>query len=218
MTLIPESGLFSVLFAVLMGYCVGSVPTAYLAVKRKAKIDIRSAGTGNVGGMNTYDVTGSVPLAVLVVAVDCGKGIAAVLLGSLLTGGDPVAAGSAGVAAVAGHTYSPWIGFHGGRGLATAAGVLLVIGWFVVVIWLAAWAIGYGYSRNIHLANGIATICGPVVLAFMPGRMESSLLTAGFSPARLMLVVLMLSSIIIIRHIRPFRELLQSHHNRSTSS
>lgn len=206
------------LVLILLSYCIGSFPTAYLLVKRRAKVDIRYAGSGNVGGMNAYEVTNSAFLGAIIVAVDCCKGIAAVLLASFITAHDFGAMSLAGLSAVLGHNYSPWIRFRGGRGLATAAGVMLILGWIVVVVWVTAWGIGYTYSKNIHIANGIATVSCPVVIGFMPATVAHVLLRPDVSPGLFFLVVLVLTSFIMIRHIRPLKELLQTNHNSSTIS
>jgi glycerol-3-phosphate acyltransferase PlsY len=203
---------------ILLGYCLGSFPTAYLLVKRKAKIDIRNAGTGNVGGMNAYEVTNSASLGIFIAAVDCLKGIAAVLVASLVVGDDFAGMSLGGLSSVLGHNYSPWIRFRGGRGLATAAGVMFMLGWIVVVIWATACGIGYAYSRNIHIANGIATVSCPVVIGFMPATVSKLLLRPDVPTGLFFVVVLVLASIIMIRHIQPLRDLLRTHHNSSTRS
>jgi glycerol-3-phosphate acyltransferase PlsY len=203
---------------ILLGYCLGSFPTAYLLVKRKAKIDIRHAGTGNVGGMNAYEVTSSAGLGIFIALVDCLKGVAAVMLAIFLIGQDFIGMSFGGLSAILGHNYSPWIGFRGGRGLATAAGVMLMLGWIVVVVWVTAWGIGYAYSRNIHIANSIATISCPVVIGVMPSAVSKLLLKPEQPFSLFFLVVLVLASFIMIRHIQPLRALLRTHHNSSTTS
>ena len=128
--------------SVALAYLVGSVPFAFLLARRRG-IDLRRAGSGNVGATNVLRTAG-VPVAVLALCLDGVKGALAVLVAERLTtgAGTPVAAG---LASVLGHLYPPWLGFRGGKGVATAAGVFAVLapvavaiagGVFVVSVWI----------------------------------------------------------------------------------
>ncbi len=111
----------------LLGYALGGIPTAYWAGCLRG-VDIRRHGSGNVGATNAARVLGwKVGLGVL--AVDTGKGaLAAGALPLLFPGGDPVSLGvAAGAGAILGHVFTPYLGFRGGKGVATGAGVLLVL-------------------------------------------------------------------------------------------
>src|SRR5512140_1590079 len=108
------------------GYLLGSFPTAYILVRWKSKTDIRMVGSGNVGGLNSYVVTKSKALAAIVVLIDALKGVAAVLIAPLITGDSFIFMAAAGIGAVLGHNFPVWLRFKGGRGLATAAGVLAI--------------------------------------------------------------------------------------------
>ena len=108
------------MLAILLGYFAGSVPFAFLLAKR-AGIDVRVAGSGNVGAANVMRTTGT-GRAIAVMSLDVAKGAAAVTLAQLATGGAALAAAS-GAAAVVGHIYPVWLRFHGGKGVAVAAGV-----------------------------------------------------------------------------------------------
>src|ERR1043165_9328059 len=105
---------------ILFGYALGSVPFAFL-VARRAGIDVRVAGSGNVGAANVLRTTGA-PLGVVVMALDIAKGAAAVLL-THLASGTIASTAAAGAAAIVGHVYPVWLRFHGGKGVAVAAGV-----------------------------------------------------------------------------------------------
>src|SRR5262247_3670936 len=109
---------------ILFGYAMGSVPFAFI-LARRAGIDVRVAGSGNVGAANVLRTT-SMPLGVIVMALDMLKGAATVLLASSLEG-TPSAMAAAGAAAVVGHIYPVWLRFHGGKGVAVAAGVFAVL-------------------------------------------------------------------------------------------
>src|SRR4051794_763480 len=110
--------------SILAGYLAGSVPFAFL-LARRAGIDVRVAGSGNVGAANVLRTTGA-RRAVLVMALDVAKGIAAVLLVHVASGGASLAA-LTGAAAVVGHIYPVWLRFHGGKGVAVAAGVFSIL-------------------------------------------------------------------------------------------
>ena len=110
--------------AVTLGYFVGSIPFAYL-LSRQRGIDLRRAGSGNVGASNVLRTTG-VQAAVLAMALDGAKGTLAVLVAQLLSGG-LVTTVAAALASVVGHAYPVWLRFRGGKGVATAAGAFAVL-------------------------------------------------------------------------------------------
>src|SRR6476619_5978528 len=110
--------------AILVGYAFGSVPFAFI-VARRAGIDIRVAGSGNVGAANVLRTTRA-PLGVVVMTLDILEGVATVLLAASVEGRESAMA-AAGAAAVVGHIYPIWLRFHGGKGVAVAAGVFSVL-------------------------------------------------------------------------------------------
>src|SRR5690242_15841111 len=109
---------------VLFGYLAGSVPFAFL-LARRAGIDVRVAGSGNVGAANVLRTAGTWR-AIAVLSLDIAKGAAAVLVVNLAAGGVLIAA-LTGAAAVVGHIYPVWLRFRGGKGIAVAAGVFSVL-------------------------------------------------------------------------------------------
>jgi glycerol-3-phosphate acyltransferase PlsY len=203
----------SEIFSLVIGYLFGSIPTAYLLVHWKHRVDIRTSGSGNVGALNTYEVTGSPSLGFLVMVIDAAKGMLAVLLAAQFEGFWPPAL--AGLGAVLGHTASAWIGFRGGRGLATGAGVMVLMGWPVLIVWCLLWGVAKQLSGKMHLANvaasavaGIAALAWPTMLCLpliaIPGSAhERSVFCAG--------VVIL----ILLGHRAPLRELWQSIHSTS---
>src|SRR4030095_838419 len=112
------------MLAVLLGYLTGSVPFAFL-LARRAGIDVRFAGSGNVGAANVLRTTGT-GRGVAVMALDVAKGALAVWLAHFSHAGAATTA-VAGTAAVVGHIYPVWLRFHGGKGVAVAAGGLRVV-------------------------------------------------------------------------------------------
>ena len=113
-----------VLVVVGLGFLLGSIPFPYLLTRRRG-IDLRTVGSGNVGATNVLRVS-SPATAIAVLALDATKGSLAVWLADALTP-QPSLVVCAGLAAVAGHVYPPWIGFRGGKGMATTAGVFAVL-------------------------------------------------------------------------------------------
>ena len=118
----------------LVCYLIGSVPTAYLLVKRAHGIDVRREGSGNVGAMNSFDTTGRRTLAIQIALLDVVKGAAAMLVARHAGTADAAAVGM--FAMIAGHDFSPWIGFRGGRGLAPATGATLVVAPWAAPVWV----------------------------------------------------------------------------------
>ena len=120
----PIADTIAEVIAILLGYLAGSVPFAFLLARRRG-VDVRVAGSGNVGAANVMRTTGT-GRAVAVMALDVAKGAAAVALAHMSSGGAPLAAVT-GAAAVVGHIYPVWLRFHGGKGVAVAAGVFSVL-------------------------------------------------------------------------------------------
>jgi glycerol-3-phosphate acyltransferase PlsY len=145
---------------ILIGYAFGSVPFAFI-VARRAGIDVRVAGSGNVGAANVLRTTGT-PLGVMVMALDILKGAATVLLASAIEG-TPSAMAAAGAAAVVGHIYPVWLRFHGGKGVAVAAGVFSVLAPFATVAAAAVFLMVVWASRVISLGSVAATVTLPSV-------------------------------------------------------
>jgi glycerol-3-phosphate acyltransferase PlsY len=120
------SDALSVAAAIVVGYLVGTFPTAVLVTRlaTRGAVDIRAAGSGNPGGLNTAKVIGR-RWGVLVIVIDVVKGLGAGLLGWAIGGPDGAYAGA--TAAVAGHIWPVWTRFRGGKGVATSAGSVLAV-------------------------------------------------------------------------------------------
>ena len=197
-------------FSLVFGYLVGSFPTAYLLVKWKTRIDIRQAGSGNVGAMNTFDVSGSKMLSTVVLVVDLLKGVLAVGLSSVFIGKEFWVMGTSGLASIAGHNYSPWLSFKGGRGLATALGVMLSLGWIFVVVWCTLWVVVYLVSKNIHLSNVTTSIISPIVLAVSPERLLQLTLPPYTSSRNFEYLAVVLCLLIVLKHFDYLSEFKKS--------
>jgi len=160
-----------IVVALVIGYLAGSIPFALLLTRSRG-VDLRRAGSHNVGAANVLRTTG-VPRALMVMLLDAGKGAVAVLVARLLTD-DVTAVMAAGLAAIVGHVYPAWIGFRGGKGVAASAGVfamlaplataiaaLVFVGTIVITRFISAGSLAGALALAIATAIGNAP--GPVV-------------------------------------------------------
>lgn len=144
--------------SILIGYAFGSVPFAFI-LARRAGIDVRIAGSGNVGAANVFRTTG-MPLGVIVMALDMLKGAATVLFASSVEN-TPSAIAAAGAAAIVGHIYPVWLRFHGGKGVAVAAGVFAVLAPIATTVAASVFLLVVWISRVISLGSVAATVTLP---------------------------------------------------------
>ena len=202
------------LVILLVGYCLGSFPTAYLVVRWKLHQDIRRLGSGNVGALNCYLVTGSRILGLTVFLVDVVKGVVALLIVENLYGSDFWNLGMCGLAAVGGHDYPFWLRFQGGKGLATSGGVMLLVGWPLMLLWIATWLITYWKTRDILLGNGWATLITPIVLLATPSSTIAVVSPESVPVAEFLIFVALLSGLVLARHVGPMMTILKDRRNR----
>jgi acyl phosphate:glycerol-3-phosphate acyltransferase len=148
----------SFLITLSISYLIGSIPTAYLFLKFSHGIDIRETGSRNVGAMNSFEITKSKRIGIFIFIIDFLKGAVPVLTARLMAEDSFVLCASALCTAVLAHCYSPWIGFKGGKGLATAAGGALFIFPLILLGWLLTWVVFYRLKKNIDVANFLTTL------------------------------------------------------------
>ena len=146
------------MIAAVLGYLLGSVPFG-LVLTRAAGIDLRSIGSGNIGATNVLR-TGRKGLALATLLLDSGKGAIAALLALALTG-SAEAAIAAGFFAVLGHNFPVWLGFKGGKGVATTLGVLIATAWPVGLAVCATWLVVAAIFRYSSLAALVALAVAP---------------------------------------------------------
>ncbi len=158
----------TVLLIALGAFLLGSIPTGYLVARAKG-VDIRQHGSGNIGATNVFRTLGK-PLGIFVFVIDALKGFAAVWLGARYGGGSDWAGIIAAVAAIAGHNYTPWLGFKGGKGIATSAGVLLALMPWAVLAIAIVWVVVFRVSRYVSLAS----ICAAAALPAAVGALWSA--------------------------------------------
>jgi len=149
------------LLAAAGGYLLGSIPFGLLLARAAGHGDIRHIGSGNIGATNVLR-TGNKPLALATLLLDGGKGAAAALLATRW-GGEAAGLVAAG-AAVLGHNFPVWLGFRGGKGVATTLGVLLALAWPVGVAALAVWLAMAAALRWSSLAALSALAASPLLM------------------------------------------------------
>jgi acyl phosphate:glycerol-3-phosphate acyltransferase len=201
----------SPLFLLLLAcgaFFIGSFPTAYLMVRGSSGQDLRKEGSGNIGALNAYEVSRKRWLGLAVLAVDVLKGALPIALLRLLHGDDFMASGVVLIGLVLGHNYSPWTGFKGGRGLATAAGGALLINPLLVLLWGIAWCIVFFAFRNIHAGNIAASVAAPAGMALLPGSARGLAIVSHPSNGALVLLACAVCALVLIRHIGPIRDML----------
>ncbi|MBI4879851.1 MAG: glycerol-3-phosphate 1-O-acyltransferase PlsY [Planctomycetes bacterium] len=160
--------------ALCVSYLVGSIPCGYLAARAKG-VDLRAVGSGNLGATNVGRALGK-GWGVAVFTLDFLKGLLPVVLGGLLLvdGGlvpwsrDAVAV-ALGAAAVAGHVFPVWLGFRGGKGVATSAGFLAGVCWPAVLISGGVWFVALKSTRYVSLSSMLAAVAFPVVFVLYAG-------------------------------------------------
>ena len=153
--------------AFLVAYLIGSVPFGLLLAMAAGKGDIRQIGSGNIGATNVLR-TGNKGLAAATLLLDLAKGFAAVLIARQFW---PDAVGLAAVAAIAGHCFPVWLGFRGGKGVATFAGVCFGLLWPLGAIYAAVWLGVLALTRISSLGGMSAAVSAPVAAALM-GEMQ----------------------------------------------
>jgi glycerol-3-phosphate acyltransferase PlsY len=187
----------SVIWAIVIGYLLGSIPFGLLLTRLAGLGDVRKIGSGNTGATNVLR-TGNKTLAAMTLVFDVGKGSAAALIGAAW-GTDPMLAAAAAV--ILGHMFPIWLGFRGGKGVATALGVLIVIAWPIALvaalIWLAV-AILFRYSS---LAALVASAAATAYAGFVVDGKRALLVTA-------------IALVIIARHHQNIRRLIAGTESR----
>lgn len=180
---------------VLLGYLLGSIPFALLLVRAAGRGDVREVGSGNVGATNATRAAGA-RVGIAVMLLDIGKGVLAVVLMSLLTA-SPTWRAAAGLAAIVGHCFPVWLSFSGGKGLATAGGVFLVLAWLPTLIVAAIFAVVVAAFRRVSLGSVVATAAFPVVLTLLADP-----------PLPVVVCAVLAAAVIIFRHGGNIRRLI----------
>jgi acyl phosphate:glycerol-3-phosphate acyltransferase len=170
--------------ALLLGYALGSIPFGLLLTHAAGLGDIRQIGSGNIGATNVLR-TGNKGLAAATLLLDAAKGAVAVLIARYFLG--ETAAMLAGLAAFLGHIYPVWLGFKGGKGVATYLGVLLALAWQLATLFAVLWLSVAALMKISSLAAIVATVAVPIA-AWIWGGTD------------LAVVVTLMSAVVLIKH------------------
>lgn len=200
------------LISIIIGYFLGSIPTAFLVLKKKG-IDITRTGSGNVGAMNTFEVSRSRLLGFFVFAVDFLKGLLSVILIKWLYPDEFIYPALSLLFAVFSHCFNPWINFKGGKGLATAAGGTILLLPYLLFGWILIWILSFAYKKDILLSNILAT---PLTLLLVLGKPELAAKYALNQPDVNLLILFSTAGLLIIfiKHIEPLKEIIQTYKSK----
>ena len=155
-----------IILALFFGYLLGSVPFGLVIARAAGLGDIRNIGSGNIGATNVLR-TGRKDLALATLLLDSGKGAIAVLITGALSGWVALPMAVAGAAAFLGHCFPVWLGFKGGKGVATFLGTLIALSWIAGLAACAIWLVTALISRISSLSALVAAALSPVVMLFL---------------------------------------------------
>jgi acyl phosphate:glycerol-3-phosphate acyltransferase len=188
-----------------LAYGTGATPTSFWVGKALHGVDLRTVGSGNLGATNTFRVLGW-QAALPVMLVDILKGWAPVALFPLVPGAPDSARWvlAFGAAAILGHVYSFWVGFRGGKGVATSAGVFLALAPAAALISLCVWLVLVATTRIVSVGSIAAALVLPVAVLLTPTRGGGAVTVFSF----------LLASFVIFAHRSNIRRLLRGEENR----
>ncbi|MQQ08730.1 glycerol-3-phosphate 1-O-acyltransferase PlsY [Epibacterium sp. SM1979] len=187
-----ETAVTALLLWGVIGYLLGSIPFGLLLTRAMGLGNLREIGSGNIGTTNVLR-TGSKAAAALTLFLDGGKGAAAVLAARFLAGED--AAQLAGLMAFVGHCFPVWLGFKGGKGVATFLGLMLALAWPVGIACCLTWLSAAALSRISSM--------GALVSA-----LSSTLWAVAFGHGSVILLTILLTVFVIWRHSANIKRLM----------
>jgi acyl phosphate:glycerol-3-phosphate acyltransferase len=208
--------LLVILIASALGYLIGSIPFAYLFAKWRAGVDLRREGSGNIGTLNSYEVTGSKTVGILTLVADVLKGALPVWGAARFW--SPSAAVIIAVAVVIGHCYPVWLRFKGGRGLATAAGTTMTSNLLLLVLWFMGYGIGLLIKRQVHVGAVIACLFTALAIALIPSWTIEALNLINISGIAIKYATWAMIFVILTRHVAPIMDLYRASHSERAAN
>jgi glycerol-3-phosphate acyltransferase PlsY len=198
------------LLSISIAYLLGSIPFGYLLVRIFRKEDIRALGSGNIGATNVAR-SGAKGLGIATLLLDLGKAALAVLIAFQIARHAALdhrqafdLATTAAVAAVLGHVFPVWLGFHGGKGVASAFGVFLILSPATALCILVLFILVFALSRYVSLASILASLAIPLLgLYFVPSM--SHIVLFGF---------IFIPLLVVVKHHQNIRRLLSGTESR----
>lgn len=191
-----------------IGYLIGSFPTAFIILKIFRGIDITQTGSGNVGALNSFRVTKSRRIFLLVLIIDFLKGFLSALITILIFGPEFIFPMLSIIAAVFSHCYSPWLNLKGGKGLATATGGTFGLSIPIIIIWIFMWGLLYQFKRDINFASVYASVMTALSSIFGFSVMNRFSYFHAHSNFEFGFLVTAVMLIIISKHSSPLKERL----------
>jgi acyl phosphate:glycerol-3-phosphate acyltransferase len=180
------------LLTAVLGYLLGSIPFGILVTRLMGLGDLRQIGSGNIGATNVLR-TGNKRAALATLLLDGGKGAVAVLLARWLVGGED-AAQVAGLAAFLGHLYPAWLGFKGGKGVATFLGLFLALDWQVGLALCLTWLVSALLTRVSSIAALVAAASAGLWILWL-------------NDGSLLVLALILTVLVYVRHSENLKRL-----------
>ena len=184
----------------VFSYIIGSIPSGLILGRLFWHTDLRAHGSRNIGATNAWRTLGK-GAGIAVFIADCIKGQAGVLLGLSLPG-TPIAAVIGGLFAIIGHSFSLFLRFHGGKGVATSLGVLTILMGNVTFLVFAIWLIIVYKTRYVSLGSVTAAVLTPILAAAFGYPMEYILLA------------MLASTLVILRHRENINRLIRGTENK----
>lgn len=202
----------SLIIISIIFYLIGSFPTAYILVKYKYRKNLSLEGSGNIGARNTFDVTHSKTDGIIVLIVDFLKGLLPVLWFLNFSGSNPELVLIPSIFLLAGHNFSVYLKFKGGRGLATGAGIMVAINFMLVITWLIFYSVAGIFIKNVHVACVVALILLPLPVVFFQDlifQFNNPVFSESDNQFQFLFsICASICIIILIKHIEPILELV----------
>jgi len=189
--------------SISIAYLLGSIPFGYILVRLFRKQDVREQGSGNIGATNVAR-SGGTKLGIVTLILDVGKAYAAVEIAKHLAPGNYDVAVAAAVAAIMGHIFPVWLGFRGGKGAASALGVILALTWPSAIGILLVFIAVFALTRYVSLASIIGSATFPL-FGFYFVAQHTPMVKFGF---------VFISILIIVKHHDNIRRLMNGTESR----
>lgn len=199
-----------ILIALILGYIIGSFPTAYVFLKKTKKINIIENGSGNVGAMNSYKVTKSKVTGIIVFTIDFLKGFLPVAAAFYVFDFGFEICGALLLGLITGHCFSFVIKFKGGKGLATALGGSILAAPAIPVLWIIFWAIAFLFKKNINFGNISATLLTLILNITSTEILVKYMFMETKSETYYSLISTLILGTILIKHYKPIKDYISN--------
>ncbi|MFR2534941.1 MAG: glycerol-3-phosphate 1-O-acyltransferase PlsY [Clostridia bacterium] len=203
----------AMIFVAIIAYLLGSISFSVIISKKVAGFDVREKGSGNAGTTNVLRTVGKKASAITLLC-DILKGVVAVLIafivGNITKENQDILVQIAGILVIVGHTFPIFFGFKGGKGIATALGVLLVTNWHIGLICLVFALVLMALTRMVSLGSIAAAILFPILVLFMP---QSAYLVQG-NHLNYVIYAIILAIFVVFNHRTNIKRLLEGKENK----